>query len=344
MELVEFEIGEGEEKRKWACMAIVGMERDLYQGFDQHLGVSDYGISLYVFNASSVVGEVAGEKIQIVDDNGDGLYGSPPKLWAYTGLSKGQMQPDMDCVRIGKSKRAVPWAEYQLVGKEWFRLVVAPKGDELVATPVTLESGTLKLKFKGGKPSWMVVKGKGKYEGCYYDLLANGTKGVQVPVGSYELFCGDLRKGKKRQTAKALVLPGADMEGWTVEAGKTTTVELGGPFRLDFEFEMTDPGVVVQGGTVVVIGARGERYERVWNCRPAPDVLWRKAGSRKGNKAERMKLINDQYVLGDVKDGWTKVWFPLDCGFEVNNAQKVELQLFEKKNSLFGKLESDWKE
>ncbi len=344
MELVEFQIGEGEEKRDWACLAIVGMEKDLYQGFEQHLGVSDFNVSLYVFNAASVVGEVGGEKIQIIDDNGDGLFGSPPKLYAYAGLTKGQMQPDMDCVRIGKAKRAMPWSEYQQIGKEWYRLVVGPKGAEIVATPVTLETGTLKMKFKGGKPSWMVVKGKGKYEGCYYDLLANGTKGVQVPVGSYELFCGDLRKGKKRQTAKTLVLPGEGMGGWTVEAGKTTTVELGGDFSLEFAFEMGGEGVIVQGATVVVVGERGERYERPWNCRPAPEVSWRKVGARKGNKAERMKLITDQYVMMDVDNGWAKVWFPLDCEFDVNNFDAVQLQMAEKKNSLFGKLESEWKE
>ena len=165
MELVEFQIGEGEEKRDWACLAIVGMEKDLYQGFEQHLGVSDFNVSLYVFNAASVVGEVGGEKIQIIDDNGDGLFGSPPKLYAYAGLTKGQMQPDMDCVRIGKAKRAMPWSEYQQIGKEWYRLVVGPKGAEIVATPVTLETGTLKMKFKGGEALLDGREGEGEVRG-----------------------------------------------------------------------------------------------------------------------------------------------------------------------------------
>ena len=344
MELVQFQIGEGEERRDWACLAIVGMEKDLYQGFEQHLGVSDFNISVYVLNAASVVGEVAGEKLQIIDDNGDGVYGSAPTQFSYGGLTKGQMQPDMDCVRFGTSKRALPWSEYQKVGKEWYRLVVGPKGDEIVATPVTLQTGTMKMKFKGGKPSWMVVKGKGKYENSYYDLLANGSKGVEVPVGSYELFCGELRKGKKRQAAKALVLPGKDTPGYEVQAGKTTTVELGGSFGLDFSFSMGGAGVQVDGESVVVVGERGERYERPWNCRVAPDISWRRAGAKKGNKAERMKLITDQYVMMEVENGWSKVWFPLDCEFDVNNETAVELQLAEKKNELFGKLESDWKE
>ena len=115
------------------------------------------------------------------------------------------------------------------------------------------------------------------------------------------------------------------------------------PFTYDFAFETVDDGVRVNGQTVVVVGAAGERYERAWNCRPAPDVSWREVGARRGNKAERMKLINDQFVMLDIENSYSKVWFPLDCEFTVK-AEDVEVQLAEKKNALFGRLESDWKE
>ena len=133
------------------------------------------------------------------------------------------------------------------------------------------------------------------------------------------------------------------MEAWDVAEGKTSTLELGGPFSFDFTIEGVDRGVRVNGETVVVVGAAGERYERPWNCRPAPDVYWRDKGKGRGNKAERMKLINDQFVMLDVERSYQKVWFPLDCEFEVK-ADVVEVQLQEKKNTLFGKLESGWKE
>jgi len=125
--------------------------------------------------------------------------------------------------------------------------------------------------------------------------------------------------------------------------GKTSTVELGGPFDFDFAFEAVERGVSVSGVSVVVVGAAGERYERPWNCRAAPDVYWRDKGKSKGNKAERMKLINDQFVMFDIEDPYQKVWFPLDCEFEVKT-DAVEIQLREKKNALFGKLDSSWKE
>jgi hypothetical protein len=343
MRLVQFKLGEGDEQRDWACMFATGLEKDLYQGFERGMGIYDQSVQLFHFNAGSLVGEVAGEEVVILDDNSDGIYGSPPVPWEYSGLSKGNLHPEMDSVRVGGSKRAGPWSEYQKIGDGWFKMVVSPSGRELVATPVSLQAGTLKLKFKSGKPTWIVLRGKGKYEGSYFDILANGSKGVDVPVGSYELFCGELRKGKGRQTAKALILPGKDMTGWEVSEGKTSMVELGGPFDFDFAFEAVGRGVNVSGESVVVVGAAGERYERPWNCRASPDVYWRDKGKSKGNKAERMKLINDQFVMLDVERSYQKVWFPLDCEFEVK-ADAVELQLREKKNTLFGKLESSWKE
>ena len=343
MRLVQFKLGEGDEQRDWACMFATGLEKDLFQGFERGMGIYDQSVQLFHFNAASLVGEVGGEQVVILDDNSDGIYGSPPVPWEYSGLSKGSRHPEMDCVRVGGSKRAGPWSEYQQVGDGWFKMAVSPSGRELVATPVSLQTGTLKLKFKSGKPTWIVLRGKGKYEGSYFDILANGSKGVSVPVGSYELFCGELRKGKGRQTAKALMLPGTDMPGWEVVEGKTCTVELGGPFDFDFAFEAAERSVNVSGESVVVIGAAGERYERPWNCRAAPDVYWRDKGKSKGNKAERMKLINDQFVMFDIEDPYQKVWFPLDCEFEVKT-DAVEIQLREKKNALFGKLDSSWKE
>lgn len=343
MRLVQFKIGEGSEQRDWACHFATGLEKDLYQGFERGMGIYDVSVQLFHFNAASLVGEVAGQEVQVMDDNSDGIYGSPPVPWEYSGLTKGSKHPEMDSVRIGGAKRAGPWSEYQKIGDGWFKMAVSASATELIATPVTLQTGTLKLKFKSGKPTWVVLRGKGKYEGSYFDVLANGTKGVEVPVGSYEFFCGELRKGKGRQAAKALILPGSDMAGWDVAEGETSTVELGGPFSYDFGFESVDRGVKVSGETVVVIGLAGERYERPWNCRSAPDVYWRDKGKGRGNKAERMKLINDQYVMLDFEESYQKVWFPLDCEFEVK-ADSVEVQLAEKKNTLFGKLVSSWKE
>lgn len=340
LEPVEFEIGAGAERRRWACLTTLGTDKEYYQAMQINLAPTDDSYQLYFVPAASVVGEIGGESVRVFDDNGDGIYGTTePPTWQHRGIHEGDFQPELDSIAIGSSKRARPWSEYQEVGGQWYQLASAQGGKQLQATPVEVETGTLKLKFKGGKPAWLVVRGRGKLEHSYFDL-AEGS--AEVPAGTYALFYGELRKGKKRQVQKAVILPGPSTPTWTVEAGGTTTVELGAPFRFDFTFERKGESAIVSGKSVLVLGSGNERYERLWDCVPRPDVSWREAGSKRGSKPEEMDLVLDQEKLGEL--GWDSAWFPLDLAVELKGDPKgIELQLTEKKNKLFGSIESDWK-
>ena len=326
--------------RDWGVIATIGVQQEQYQGIDVNLAPSDDQLTLYLHPAASVVGELEGEKIRVLDDNLDGKYGSAPRTWAYIGLSKEHFCPDMDAVVIGRSKRARPWSSMQLVDKQWYRFEMDETGKQLVATPITVETATLKYKFSGGKPEWIVVKGTGALEGCYFEVTAKGT---EVPAGSYELFYGDLRKGKKQQTAKALILPGRRTKAVRVEPGKVETIELGAPFAFDFDHSLDGEVLTVVGQSVVVTGSAGERYERVWNCVPQPEVSWRKAGSKKGSKGEEMERVMSSDQLDQL--GWEAGWFPRDMIQTLKNPpEAVEVELTEKKNKLFGKINSEWKD
>ena len=263
----------------------------------------------------------------------------PPLSWAHVGVSPGQLQPEFDSVLFGKDKRAQPFSEFMKLGDKWYQLAVSKAGLELQATEVPIKTGTVKLSFKGGKPTWCILRGAGKYENSYFDI----TSGAELPVGKYTLFYGELRKGKKQQMIKTLILPGEGMEKFEVMEGKTTTVKLGGPFSFDFKFEEDEANLNLIGNTVVVVGAAGERYERPWGCVPRPDVSWRKKGTKKGSKGEKTQVIsqNDEFS----KYGWAAAWAPLDLVItKKGKVEESELQLIEKKNKLFGKIESDWKE
>ena len=91
-----------------------------------------------------------------------------------------------------------------------------------------------------------------------------------------------------------------------------------------------------------IVGRGGERYERVWNAVPKPDVSVRKAGSKRGSKGETMDLVLDQQVITDTGD-WAVAWFPRDLEVSNKAGEDAEVQLVEKKNKLFGKIESVWK-
>ncbi|TDJ79711.1 MAG: hypothetical protein E2O39_00510 [Planctomycetota bacterium] len=340
---IQFSIGSGEEQREWGCLTIVGVEKDLYQGIGVYLAFIDKYASVYIISAASMVGELSGVSVRVIDEDMNGIYGGPPTSWAYVGLTEGAFHPEIDSVVVGSEKRARPWSEYMEIGGTWYKLEVRKGGVEIGAVPVEVKTGTLKLSFKGGKPAWLIMKGEGTYENSYFDLIGGGSKGATVPVGRYTLFYGELRAGKKRQLIKSLILPGANTPKWTVSEGEKTEVTLGAPFGFDFEVIEDEETVMIPGASVVVVGSAFERYERAWGSVPRPLVSIRKKGSKKGSKPKKMPVLTSQDELYTL--GWESAWHPKDLLIEKKSSEKdVEVQLTEKKNKLFGKLASDWKD
>ena len=346
MNVVHFAIGAGDQPREWAFVSTVGIEQDNYQGLRANLSPAKDVFPLYCFGAASVIGMVGEVPVRVIDDNLDGVYGSPPKLWGHVGLSEGLMHPEVDSIVVGESKRARPWSEFQKIGEQWYQLESLGAGTELKATPVTLETGTVRLECKGETPEWLVLQGKGKHENSFFDI-ADAKKGAELPAGTWMLHFGILRKGKKQQTTKALILPGESMQEWNVQPGKETVVKLGAPYSFAFQQETSGTKLRVKGRSVTVVGVSGERYERTWGCVPRPEMAWRKAGSRRASKPEKMPVVLD---LDELKEDGTRLhdyadcWRPLDLEIELKKDEgPLEVQLVEKKNKLFGSIESDWK-
>ena len=331
--------------RRAAILTATGQQQDKYQGLQVNLQPLDAQLGLFYVNAGSMVTTLGDTQIRVIDDNLDGVYGSPPKSFAYPGLSKETYQPDMDSVVIGSSSRALPWSELMQIEGSWYRMEPVNSGLMLSATPMEVETGTLVLSYDGPPPAWMIVHGEGSLEGCYFDLLAEGKSGVEVPVGTYRFFVGAVVKGKKQQVMKALVLPGQGTGSWKVEKDQKVEVELGGPFGFDFQVAKSADSVAVIGTSVTIVGAHGERYERTWNCAPRPEIVLRKAGSKKGGKGEDMDMVENLNEMheGQLVYSYADTWRPLDTTVENKYGNEVEVQLVEKKNKLFGKIESTWK-
>jgi hypothetical protein len=74
-----------------------------------------------------------------------------------------------------------------------------------------------------------------------------------------------------------------------------------------------------------------------------PEVSWRKKGTKKSSKPERMERVPDAAAI--EKLGYVATWFPMKFEVELKGVEgPLEVQLSEKKNDLFGKVESPWKE
>jgi hypothetical protein len=91
-----------------------------------------------------------------------------------------------------------------------------------------------------------------------------------------------------------------------------------------------------------VTGAAGERYERTWGCVPRPEVAWRKQGSKRGSKPERMPYAPDQDAITAANNDYSVCWKPWDLELEIEEGLEVEVQLVDQKNKFFGAIESPW--
>lgn len=338
---VVFKIGAGDEEREVAFLATVGKQKANYQGFEMDLGPQQASMMIYIAPAGSVTGNLAGTSFRVIDDNLDGIYGSLPLQWAYMGTREGNYQLDMDSVVIGNEKRARPWSQFQLIGEQWYKFETTRAGLEFKVAPVDVGTGTIKLKYKGpAKPDFLVIQGEGELEWSYFDLLSGGKKGLEVPSGTYHLCLGQISKGKRQQMMKALVLPSEEMTTWIVGEGETVEVELGQPYGFDFEYSQGYNDFEVVGQSIVVTGMGGETYQRLWNCVVQPEVHVRKKGSTRGAKEEKLRPAGSQQEMDD----WINGWFPFSKKIDKSKkGDDLELMLFEKKNKLFGKIESTWR-
>ena len=167
-----------------------------------------------------------------------------------------------------------------------------------------------------------------------------GGKKVEVPIGRWELCFGLIRKGKKMQMMKAVILPTETMKVFDVREGENVAIQTGSPFTFDYEYAVASDGVTVDGTSIRIVGAGGESYERIYGAVPIPEASVRKKGGKRAIMTEKMKPALDQD--GVQKHGWAALWKPLDKTFSVR-VDEAEVQLMEKKNRLFGKIESDWR-
>ena len=142
------------------------------------------------------------------------------------------------------------------------------------------------------------------------------------------------------QMMKAVILPTETMKVFDVREGENVTIQTGSPFTFDYEYAVASDGVTVDGTSIRVVGAGGESYERIYGAVPIPEASVRKKGGKRAIMTEKMKPALDQD--GVQKHGWAALWKPLDKTFSVR-VDEAEVQLMEKKNRLFGKIESDWR-
>jgi hypothetical protein len=325
---------------EYAFMAAMGSNQEAIHGTTINVSADENFAQIYYTPAASRTVEIAGQKVRIFDDNGDGKMGSDPWFLKDFGQRMEGPLPVMDSVLLPGAKKALPFSGFMKLGPKWYRVKADSDGAGLKfqSRELDLKTGTLKLDWKGpatAKPKYMIFKEGGELTGAYFDLMSN-EKGVEVPAGEYEFFYGIFRNGKGKQVQKFAVVPGKDNKKIKVDPGATVTVTMGAPFVFQFKSTQDSAEVNVTGKSVEIFGSAGEHYVMLSDETPKPKVEWRKPGAKTGAELGEMKRTERK-----EKEPPSVLWWPADFKGKKPDSSAVELRLVEE-HKWFGPIASEW--
>ncbi|MFQ5506921.1 MAG: hypothetical protein ACE5F1_19290, partial [Planctomycetota bacterium] len=217
--------------------------------------------TIFIRSAARLDAEIEGTRIEFFDENCNGIVGEDPdktKGWVDFRMGQGMEEqgrnPYFDSMRLGGSKKLQPFSRFVKLGEQWYRLVVNGNNEALRYRPLDpdkLQTGRVALKWKGkGKtrPDFLVITETGFFKGAAFDISEAGSKGIEVPVGTYELFYGRIINGKPPRDMNAVIQPG-DMKSISIAAGQVTTLTMGAPFRIEYKVERDGRTATVNSST-----------------------------------------------------------------------------------------------
>jgi len=287
-------------------------------------------------------GKVAGGNFLLIDDNVSGIYGDPLP-WQQDNITNGEYPfYTLDAVFVGKSKKAAPYSEFMKIGDKYYRLGVTKTGMQITTTEVALKTGTVRVNWKGGTtPRHVIIQGLDSSSvNSFFDVMAGGKKDFEVPAGKYHIAFGIVTAGKKGKRQLIRLYRGK-MKPFHVREGEETVLELGAPFKYEWENSVYGGNFIVKGETINVFGRSGELYARFYDDIPVPLVSIRVKGTNKILvKKEPMK----KPTLDDFNKKTWCVWYPLDFTFENKKGADLECTLETKKHKILGgPIVSDWR-
>lgn len=335
-QIVKTRVGTGDDARDYAFEIRIGERTSKFQGFRVDSRPTVDSMTVYMRPVAAAEFQFGKDTIYVTDDNFDGVFGSPPDERGRVGLPLETLQPHLDGVFVDKAKLAMPFSEIMCIGGTWVRVEPRNGGRTFQVSEATdLPVGKVKLVYKGADLEWAVIRGAGPASDLFY--LVEPGRSVEVPAADYHIYTGVVRDGDM----KALMIRG-DAETFTVREGDEMKVTLGGPFAYDFTWSLVEDEVRVKGDSVHVRGIGGEHYHLLWNCRAVPEVHVRPAGRSAWSQVGVMELLGKAKDVDDLgPEGWAMAWTPLDLLVENKYGDEVEVRLHERKNGLFGRIDSD---
>ncbi len=353
---------DSDSKVPYAMFFWMGTDSERIGEASTNLAPSEQNTAVYFSSAASWSGTIGEEAVTFYDDNGSGLPMDPdptqPTFPMYSLGEEKSEAPLLDSMRVGKADR-MPFSEFVKVGDAWYYVTRTPS-NKLGVRPLNpdyFKTGKVKLEWKGGKstePAQLVIRGSGDFQSAVFDIA--GKKEVEVPAGEYSILMGQITSGKGARMQSAMIVPGPKTGTLVVEAGKTATLKMGAPFKIDFERAGSDKQARIDATRIVVRDTSGCAMGRMHNASVVPDVMVARDESGKGAKkvAKFSKFTDSELLVKATQKypslGLQAACFPIPADsrdgdmtlvVDVPEGMKVGLQM--KKHPMFGKLSSDWK-
>lgn len=327
---------------------------------------SDKVANLYYRSASSWKATVDTETLTFYDDDASGRPGDQdpfkgelksPLVGDHSG--EGVIVPLFDSMKVGKGKR-MPYSQFVKLAAGWHYMESA-SGTDIALRPLNPEyvkSAKVQLSWSGAKPTapdQLVIQGKGDYQNAIFDVA--GGKPVEVPAGEYRVIWGRIVNGKGARMQMAQIFPTDNSESFVVKAGETFKLEMGGPFKIDFERE-GDKSTTINALTICVTEKSGCKLTGLQGLPLDCQVMVAKDDTGKGKKqvGAFVPFTNDQ-LIGEASRqynnlGFMVACFPMPKGYKKEEmvmslklpADGMKVTLFtKKKHKFFGKFAPNWK-
>jgi hypothetical protein len=280
-------------------------------------------------------GKVLGETVVLLDDNASGVLGDPLAT-KDNFLACGPDWVDDDTIIVGK--RVMAWSDVLPIGTKWYQLqLVDAHAKQIRTRELDIETGQVVLKWSGPvAPRVLVLAETRDFKGSYFDVA--GGKPVAVPVGRYEIAWGVIETGKGPQLKQAWIFKG-DAKEFEVGAKATVTLDMGGPYKLDFDRKLDPKSIKIVGKSLVAKEKSGAIVGRVYDEVFYPEVWTRPEGTGNGSPGKPMGKPDPK-----IKQDSTAAWFPGDYVIDKGKEQKLQVQLKLAKHGLLGgPFTSDWK-
>ena len=290
---------------------------------------------LYYRGASSVVGEVRGHPLTLIDCDGNGTFDDAGS----------------DAVMVGTGKNAVisPVGRYLFLPEEtglypYEFKITSGDGSAVRTRPFKGELAPLTVRYGGKlKPKYLVVKGSGEDAAFFFDAMQAVDQPMWIPSGFYSVHGGYVLSGRSLPKARAVLIGKGRAARLQIESGKLNVWEFGGAgakgFRMEGEVRRGESAseVIVSGNKTLVFGNMGEQYFNFEDNLLLPDVTIRK-GSPTGSKLTTKSLRMPADAQNVVES-----FYPDDLTIKKLSRGKLFYKL-STKHPVLGKMESEWTE